>query len=145
MRLHIYRHTFNTGADRNIIGDLFIDGVFFCHTLEDEKRADGVKVYGKTAIAAMTYEVILTMSNRFKRIMPLLLDVPMFTGVRLHGGNTSKDSHGCPLVAFNTNYLKIWGTAEKKLTERLKKAEGKITLSIEDRFLSYDRENKKLK
>ena len=143
MELNLYRHTYNTKEDKNIIGDLFIDGVFFCHTLEDEKRADGLKVYGETAIPSGTYNVILNRSNRFKRIMPLLLDVPMFKGIRMHGGNTSKDSHGCPLVAFNTDYKKIWGTAEKKLTAKLKQGDN-ITISIEDRFLSYDKETKTL-
>ncbi len=145
MKLNLYRHTYNTKGDRNIIGDLFIDGEFFCHTLEDEKRADGKKVYGETAIPVGVYDIVLTVSNRFKRLMPLLLDVPMFKGIRIHGGNTSKDSHGCPLVAFNTDYKRIWGTAEKKLTKRLKEAEDKITISIEDKFLTYDRETKKLK
>jgi len=143
MELNLYRHTYNVKGDRNIIGDLFIDGVFFCHTLEDEKRADGLKVYGETAIPAGIYNVKLTISNRFKRLMPLLLDVEGFKGIRIHGGNTSKDTHGCPLVAFNTDYKKIWGTAEKKLTSKLKEADF-ITISIEDRILSYDKENKKL-
>jgi hypothetical protein len=143
MEVNIYRHTYNNKGDRNIIGDLFVDGVFFCHTLEDEKRADGLKVYGETAIPSGTYNVILNRSNRFKRIMPLLLDVPKFKGIRIHGGNTSKDSHGCPLVAFNTDYKKIWGTAEKKLTAKLKEGEN-LTISIEDRPLTYDREKKRL-
>lgn len=143
MELNLYRHTYNTKGDRNIIGDLFIDGVFFCHTLEDEKRADGLKVYGETAIPSGTYNVKLTMSNRFKRLMPLIIDVPMFKGIRMHGGNTSKDSHGCPLVAFNTDYKKIWGTSERKLTAKLKGADF-ITISIEDRPLTYDREKKQL-
>jgi hypothetical protein len=147
--LTIYRHTYNTRKDRNIIGDLFLNdndkykNEFFCYTLEDEKRADGLKVYGETAIPNGIYNVKLTMSNRFKRLMPLLLDVKGFSGVRIHGGNTSKDTHGCPLVAFNTDYNKIWGTAEKKLTSILKNYEF-ITLTIEDRPLTYDRENKKL-
>ena len=58
MEVNIYRHTYNTKGDRNIIGDLFVDGVFFCHTLEDEKRADGLKVYGETAIPSGTYNVV---------------------------------------------------------------------------------------
>jgi len=144
MELNLYRHTYNTKGDRNIIGDLFINGVFFCHTLEDEKRADGLKVFGETAIPTGVYNVKLTVSNRFKRLMPILLDVEGFSGVRIHGGNTSKDTHGCPLVAFNTDYKRIWGTAEKKLTSKLKEADY-ITISIEDRFLSYDIENKQLK
>lgn len=143
MKLTIHRHTPNIDTDRNIIGDLFIDGEFFCHTLEDEIRADGVKVYGKTAIQAGEYKLILTMSNRFKRLMPLLVDVPDFSGVRLHGGNTSKDSHGCPLIAFNTDYVKIWGTAERSLTKLLKDSGEDHTIEIKNSFLSYDKKTKK--
>lgn len=143
MEINVYRHTYNTRGDRNIIGDLFINGEFFCYTLEDEKRADGLKVYGETAIPTGTYNVLLTKSNRFKRLMPLLIDVPMFRGIRIHGGNTSKDTLGCILVAFNTDYKKIWGTAEKYLTKELKEAES-ITITIEDRCLTYDKEKKQL-
>lgn len=143
LELIIYRHTLNTEADRNIIGDLFIEDQFFCFVLEDEIRADGVKVYGKTCIDAGRYKIILTKSNRFKRIMPLLIDVPRFAGIRMHGGNTSKDTHGCPLVAFNTDYKKIWGTAEKALTKRLQQHEGDIYITIKNTFLSYDRDLKK--
>ena len=139
MNLVLYRHTPNIDKDRNIIGDLHIDGKFFCHTLEDEIRPDGEKVYGKTAIPAGKYELILTVSNRFKRLMPLLVDVPMFSGVRLHGGNTSEDSHGCPLIAFNTDNVKIWGTAERSLTKLLKEASEPHTIEIKNSFLSYDR------
>lgn len=71
---------------------------FVCYTLEDVVRLDGVKVYGKTAIQAGTYKVIVNMSNRFKKVLPLLLDVPMFSGIRIHGGNTENDSLGCILV-----------------------------------------------
>ena len=146
MKLVIYRHTYNTEKDRNIIGDLHIDGQFFCHTLEDEKRAEGVKVKHKTAIPTGVYKLILTVSNRFKRLMPLLVDVEGFSGVRIHGGNTSKDTSGCPLVAFNTDYVKIWGTAEKELTRILQTSvkEG-MTIEIKDAFLSYDKETKSLK
>jgi len=144
--MYIYRHTPNIEGDRNIIGALHFEDDFFCHTLEDEKRPDGEKVYGKTCIAPGRYRVLLTMSNRFKRVMPLLVDVPMFEGVRLHGGNTSEDSHGCPLIAFNTDYQKIWGTAERAMTKKLKEVEmeGKeIYITIKDSFLSYDRELKR--
>ena len=143
MKLKLYRYKYNTEGDRNIIGDLFIDGVFFCHTLEDEKRADGVKVYGETAIKDGIYEVKLTFSPRFKRIMPLLLDVPMFEGVRIHGGNDSSNTLGCILVAFNTDLKRIWGTAEKKLTKKLKESKDKITIEIVDSFFSYDPKLKK--
>ena len=142
MELILYRHTYNTEKDRNIIGDLHVDGEFFCHTLEDEKRADGKKVKHKTAIPVGIYKVILTVSNRFKRLMPLLVDVPMFSGIRMHGGNDSGDTSGCPLVAFKTDGVRIWSTAERSLTKVLQTAKEGVTIEIKDAFLSYDKENK---
>ena len=144
MILSLIRHTANTVGDRNIIGDLFINGVFFCHTLEDEIRADGKKVKHETAIPAGKYQVLLTLSNRFKRVMPILVGVPMFEGIRMHGGNNSKHTSGCPLVAFNTDYKTIWTTAEKELTNKLKLEKEKVFIHISNGFLTYDKYLKKL-
>jgi len=88
-------------ADTYTIGKLSIDGEFFCHVLEDVVRPKGIKVYGETAIPKGTYQVKLTMSNRFKKVLPLLQNVPMFEGIRIHAGNTNKDTHGCLLVGVN--------------------------------------------
>ena len=81
------------------IGRLEIDGKFFCNTLEDTVRDE--KIAGKTAIPEGTYEVIVNRSARFKRDLPLLLDVPNFEGIRIHRGNTAKDTSGCILVGEN--------------------------------------------
>lgn len=88
---------------KSTIGQLSIDGRHFAMTCEDVDRmledGDGSgKVKGQTCIPRGTYVIKLTMSNRFKRILPLLLDVPFFTGVRIHPGNTNEDTEGCLLV-----------------------------------------------
>lgn len=87
-------------------GSLYVDGVFFCYTLEDVDRKmedGGTKIDGETAIPRGVYKVILDYSNRFKQIMPHLLDVPGFAGIRIHAGNTSSDTHGCVLVGSVRN------------------------------------------
>lgn len=77
-------------------GKLYINGTYFCETIEDEERAQ--KVMHETAIPKGTYKVILSFSNRFQKRMPLLLNVPNFEGIRIHNGNFADQSSGCPLV-----------------------------------------------
>lgn len=80
------------------IGELLVNDKHLCDTLEDRVRPEGEKVYGKTAILEGTYEVKLTHSPRFKKILPEILNVPNFSGIRIHTGNSSKDTEGCILV-----------------------------------------------
>lgn len=93
MELKVIRETF---TDESTIGRLFIDGVFHCFTLEDKVR--DVKIKSITAIPKGRYELVINYSNRFKQLMPLLLNVPNFEGVRIHWGNYSSDSDGCILL-----------------------------------------------
>lgn len=89
------------------IGELLIDGAHCCWTLEDrvrEREGEAVetwKLHGETAIPRGTYNVVVTHSQRFGRELPLLENVPGFEGIRIHPGNTAKDTEGCILVGRN--------------------------------------------
>lgn len=102
-------------------GTLFVDGVMECLTLEDEIRErPGVpvsewKVPGRTAIPAGRYSISLTMSARFGCVLPLLRDVPGFSGIRIHTGNVIDDTDGCILVGRRTSGTKI---AESRMAFR---------------------------
>lgn len=130
MNLNLKRIEF---TDDSTIGELSIDGTFECYTLEDKVRP--VKVKGLTAIPAGDYEVIINYSARFKRQLPLLLNVPGFDGIRIHTGNTSKDTEGCILVGKTKgkDFIGLSKAAFNALFEKMKKASerGKIFIHIE--------------
>lgn len=98
------------------IGDLFINGEFFCNTLEDTYRdlSKEKKIPGKTAIPYGRYEVILNYSPRFKKELPRLLNVPFFDGILIHGGNTPEDTEGCILVGENAIKGKVINSTSYK-------------------------------
>ena len=122
------------------IGELYIDGIYQCDTLEDRVRPlpevcpntpKGIactckeKVYGNTAIPAGIYQVTLNYSNKYKKTMPEILNVPHFLGIRLHSGNTTKDTEGCILLGVwderkggwvsnsRVNYNKVYALLKK--------------------------------
>ena len=90
------------------IDSLSVDGIYLCDMIEDKVRdydkdgdLDEEKVFGETAIPYGIYEMDLTMSPKFKRLLPIIMNVPHFTGIRIHRGNSAKDSHGCLLPGEN--------------------------------------------
>lgn len=93
MKLKLTRDIFE---NEFTLGGLEIDGQHFCFTVEDKVRPQKIK--GMTAIPAGRYKVTMTFSNRFKKVLPLLVDVPNFEGVRIHSGNTAEDTEGCIIV-----------------------------------------------
>jgi hypothetical protein len=116
-------------TDTSVVGELLVNGVWECFTLEDVERP--VKIKGETAIPKGTYRVIINESNRFKRQLPLLLDVPGFEGVRIHSGNSNHDTEGCILVGQtrNKNYIGQSRKAFDKLFKKMQAAKD-ITLTI---------------
>ena len=86
------------------IGDLYVNGQWFCNTIEDKVRILNSfedKVYGETAIPEGRYKVLVTYSPKFKRYLPELINTPFFKNIRIHSGNTEKDSEGCIIVGEN--------------------------------------------
>lgn len=125
------------------IGKLYIDDVYFCDTLEDTVRdknkngkfdAGEYKIYGQTAIPYGKYEIKWTYSPRFKRYMPLLMNVPQFSGVRIHSGNTVKDTLGCILVGENSKVGMVLNSRAtvNKLYPKIEQAckSGKVYIEI---------------
>lgn len=74
---------------------------YFCDTLEDQVRPDGIKIYGETAIPYGHYKFMLVQSPHFRRILPWIMDVPGFIGIMIHQGNSNRDTLGCILVGQN--------------------------------------------
>lgn len=120
------------------IGQMFIDDEYFCDTLEDTVRdLTNVKdkIYGRTAIPAGTYSVILDYSGHFKKLLPHILDIPFFSGVRIHSGNDVEDTNGCILVGsyHHAGYITESRVTMEKLMKKLRETINKgdrITLSI---------------
>ena len=131
--------------DGYTIGRMSLNGVYFCDTLEDTDRGlnaamsvDEIlakKIKGQTAIPTGKYDVVLTFSPRFKRVLPLLLSVKGYEGVRVHAGNTNKDTEGCLLVGENKEKGKVLNsraTLEKLMSVLLdcEKRKEKISITI---------------
>lgn len=121
--------------DGYTISRLYVNGELFgCNTLEDTdiglrqdmqlEEIKKKKVYGQTAIPRGSYECVYTYSNRFKKMLPLLKDVPGFDGIRIHSGNSAKDTEGCILVGLNLKKGMVLNSREwtNKLVSKMKEA-----------------------
>lgn len=126
-------------TDRFTMGQMVIDGNHFCWTMEDVERIIGENCQGKipheTCIPKGTYTVILSFSNRFQKYMPEVLNVPCFSGIRIHSGNLPEHSDGCILAGFEktTGAISQSRAAFAELMKRLRAVEKKekIILTIE--------------
>lgn len=127
------------------IGKLYIDGKYFCDTIEDTDRGIAqntsistirrIKIPNQTAIPTGTYKVIVNRSPKFGRMLPRLLNVPGFEGILIHRGNTDKDTSGCIIVGENKIVGKVINSTgyEIKLVDILTKTQNRgeeITITI---------------
>lgn len=144
MELKLIRKYF---TEESTIGELYVNNVFQCHILEDKDRGltsdmeleeiKKIKIKSQTAIPTGTYLIVNSFSPRFKKYLPLLLNVPGYEGVRIHPGNTSADTDGCLLPGSYDpkaeNFVRNSKIAFKALYNKLILAEKKekISLTIE--------------
>lgn len=124
------------------IGKLYIDDVYFCDTLEDKDRELNndmseedirrIKIKAQTAIPTGLYPISITYSQRFKKDMPLINNVKGFEGIRIHSGNTDKDTEGCILVGENKVKGKVINSREtyNRLFAKLTKNKNNITIEV---------------
>jgi len=114
------------------LGELLVDGQHFAWTLEDAIRKR--KVPNETAIPDGVFECVVNYSNRFGRMLPMLLNVPNFTAVRFHGGNGPDDTEGCILVGAEHDAERIWNCSAvvTRLTNMIRSATmtGKVFVEV---------------
>ncbi len=124
---------------KSTVGKIYFNGEYFGYCLEDVSRGENIKIPGETCIPEGTYKVKSSMSRRFKRVIPMIYNQPngyeliskgiSFKGLRYHGGNRSKDTHGCILIAKNKiDNDTIQGSLEKELTALIGNKEGWLTI-----------------
>lgn len=88
------------------IGHLIIDGVKFYYTLEDKVRevigkpVSEWKIKGETAIPQGRYKLSIVWSPKHGYMVPLVNDVPGFSAIEIHPGNTDRDTEGCLLLGL---------------------------------------------
>lgn len=103
MDILVKRDIFN---ENETLGEVFVNGKWVCFSLEDAYREDDSKsvedwkIKGKTAIPKGTYNVIIDYSNKFAKYLCLIENVPCYSGVRIHAGNTHMDTDGCILLGM---------------------------------------------
>ncbi len=133
--------------EKYTIGNLFINGVFFSNVLEDTTRGlrqdmtpeeiQKIKIHGQTAIPSGRYEIRVTLSARFRRQLPILLNVPGYAGVRIHPGNNDANTEGCLLPGKNdrvgqvSNSRATMAILQQRIEETIAQG-GKVFIDIED-------------
>jgi len=138
MNLRIIRKTF---TEKSTIGELHINGQFFCYTLEDKDRGlddsmslltiKAKKIFGLTAIPYGSYKMIVNVSPKMGRLLPRFVNIKGFDGVLIHRGNTATDSLGCVIVGYKKGIDSVYEStkAEADLVSKIKN-QTDITIDI---------------
>lgn len=151
MKFLLLRNITTPGSPATL-GELFLNGKHFAYTLEDEVRPNGEYVYSKTAIPEGEYRITTSFSNRFKKEMMHVLNVPggkiQFgnrsldaCGIRIHGGNTTAHTEGCPLIGKiqdkKNNAIYNCAGVVSQMFDLVKKANEKqmVTLTIKNNYI----------
>jgi hypothetical protein len=132
MKIKVVRRWF---GENKTISKVYINGIFRYYALEDLVRPDGVKVAKETAIPYGTYPVTVSHSPKIGRRLPLINDVPMFSGIRIHAGVDEKWTEGCLLISrrLENGKLALDRDAEKDITAMIDNAIDKgnpVTLKV---------------
>ena len=118
---------------RQQVDDEYLAGYenkYFCDTLEPtwrDYKNGAYKIKGKSAIPEGRYAVVISYSPKFGAWLPILLGVPKFRGIRIHAGNTAKDTEGCILVGQNREVGKVLDSRKwlYKLKRKIVEAKGR--------------------
>ena len=107
----VFKIVRDTFTDLTTIGEFYLEDFWLSYCLEDKVRDPGFKIPGATAIPEGFYDLTMDFSHRFQKLMPHILEVPLFTGIRIHKGNTHLDTEGCPMLGMERGKDKIWNCA----------------------------------
>lgn len=134
MDIEVIRETFESEYTE---GKMYLNEEYFCDTLEDTVRILNEyedKIFGKTAIPMGRYLVELTYSLKFNKVLPEVIGVPYFEGIRIHNGSFPENTEGCILVG--EKYKDGMLTNSKKTLSKLMNILNKAVKDGEDIFLS---------
>lgn len=124
MKIEYFKLLRRSYSSENTLGHMLRNGEHYGWTMEDAVRASFMKVFGKTAIPAMTYRLVVRWSPKFKEERVFLESVPGFTGIQIHGANDENDVIGCIGCSRHISFSErlTWGSLKDDIVKIVKEA-----------------------